>query len=105
RAARCASPRPGAGGAGSSRPPLLRALRAGYVQAEIHVGLHARHQRAGIGEIDQHFHHVDVAELARPAGIDPARPDDLIDRDDLALELTVAERIRAYEHPLADADF
>ena len=42
--------------------------------------------------------------LALSAGIDASRPDDLIDRGDLALELPVAECVRTYYDALADPD-
>jgi hypothetical protein len=45
-------------------PDHLASIACGVVRAEIHVHLHADRERARLGEVDQHFHHVDVSHVA-----------------------------------------
>lgn len=76
----------------------------GAVRLEIDVDLLADHKRPRTGQIDQDLEHIDIAELARIARIDPARPDGAGDGRNLAVELTAMKRRGANHYTLACPD-
>ena len=74
------------------------------VGLEVNVDLLADDERAGIRQIYSDLQHIDIAELARIAGIDPARPDHARDRGDAPVEFAAVERAGPHQHRLPDPD-
>src|SRR6202050_506629 len=75
------------------------------VRFEINVDLLADNEWSGIPQIYNDLHHIDIVELTRIAGIDPAGADDAGDGRNLSAKITAAERSSANHHTLPDPYF
>ena len=84
----------------SRSPPS--SLLGGVVLAEIHVHLHADCERPRLGEVDQHFHHVDSRSCARSARGAARRLDQGRDERDRSGDLAPAKRGGAHHGRLPD---